>query len=116
MHLVTLNAAGHASPGVIAGDSILDLGAAVAILSVAKLSPSGMRGLLEGVDAEVAEKFRGENREGGANVAETRAHPGTSERLGRSVAIVLVGGDLERRQNDGVTFYGLNRRSRDRLG
>ena len=51
MHLVTLNAAGHASPGVIAGDSILDLGAAVAILSVAKLIPSGMRGLLEGVDA-----------------------------------------------------------------
>ena len=51
MHLVTLNAAGHASPGVIAGDSILDLGAAVAILSVAKLIPSGMRGLLEGGDA-----------------------------------------------------------------
>ncbi|CAB4545677.1 unannotated protein [freshwater metagenome] len=72
--------------------------------------------LLEGVDAEVAEKFWGENREGGANVAQTRAHARAGERLGGGVAIVLVGGDLERCENDGVTFHGLNRRSRDRLG
>ena len=51
MHLVTLNAAGHASPGVIAGDSILDLCAAAAVLPAAKLVPPGMRALLEGGDA-----------------------------------------------------------------
>ncbi len=51
MHLVTLNAAGHASPGVVAGNDILDLRAAAALLTAAKLVPPSMRGLLEGGDA-----------------------------------------------------------------
>ena len=51
MHLVTLNAAGHPSPGVVAGNSILDLGAAATVLPAAKMIPSSMRGLLEGGDA-----------------------------------------------------------------
>lgn len=51
MHLVTLNAAGHATPGVVAGNDILDLRAAAALLPAARMIPTTMRALLEGGDA-----------------------------------------------------------------
>ena len=48
MHLVTL---ANGSPGVIAGDDILDLRACAAVLPAAALVPSTMRTLLEAGDA-----------------------------------------------------------------
>ena len=58
--------------------------------------------LVERVNAEVAEEFRGENREGGADVAQARAHAGAGEGFGGGVAIVLVGRDFEGGEQDGV--------------
>ncbi len=54
MHLVTLNAAGRATPGAVAGEDIVDLGAAGAVLPAARLMPQSVRGILEAGEAALA--------------------------------------------------------------
>lgn len=51
MHLVTLNVAGRASPGVIAGNEVLDLQACAPVLPAARCVPGSVRGILEAGDA-----------------------------------------------------------------
>jgi len=54
MHLLTLSAAGRASPGFLVGEQIVDLVAAAAVLPAARLVPQSMRGILEGGEAALA--------------------------------------------------------------
>ena len=54
MHLVTLNAAGRATPGAVAGEDIVDLAAAGTVLPAARLVPQSVRGILEAGDAALA--------------------------------------------------------------
>ena len=54
MHLVTLSAAGRATPGVLAGEEILDLVAACPSLPAAMQVPQSVRGILEAGDAALA--------------------------------------------------------------
>lgn len=54
MHLMTLSAAGRATPGVLVGEEILDLVAACAALPAARLVPQSVRGILEAGDAALA--------------------------------------------------------------
>lgn len=51
MHLVTLSAAGRATPGVLVGEDVLDLVAAGPFLPAAKLVPQSMRAILDAGDA-----------------------------------------------------------------
>jgi len=54
MHLVTLNTAGQAKPGILVGEDILDLEAASSALPEAGRVPQSIRAILEAGDASLA--------------------------------------------------------------